>query len=192
MGIPLEDGVRLYELTETMHAAADAVTPAERNHAAVEMLGYAQGVFEDKQAYPGTDLATMLLGSEIDGERLSAEDFAEFFLLLINAGGDTTRNVVAGAMQALFDFPAQHARLRDDPDLPMDVAVEEFVRWVSPVVYMRRTATQPVELGDTTIEAGQKVVVYFGAANQDPDVFTEPEVLDLGRDPNGVHDGPRR
>ena len=184
MGIPLVDGVRLYELTETMHAAPDSVTPAERNDAATEMLGYAHRVFDDKRAHPGTDLATMLLDAEVDGERLSADDFAEFFLLLINAGGDTTRNVVAGSMQALFDFPDQHARLRGDPDRLMKTAVEEFVRWVSPVVYMRRTATERVELGGKTIEPGQKVVVYFGAANHDTEVFTDPELLDLRRDPN--------
>jgi cytochrome P450 len=184
MGIPLLDGVRLYELTETMHAAPDAVTATERNDAAMEMLNYAEHVFEEKRAHPGTDLATMLLGAEVDGERLSSGDFAEFFLLLINAGGDTTRNVVGGAMQALFDFPAQHARFRNDPDRLMETAVEEFVRWVSPVVYMRRTATERVELGGTTIESGQKVVVYFGAANHDTDVFADPDLLDLSRDPN--------
>jgi len=184
MGIPLADGVRLYELTETMHAAPDAVTATERNDAATEMLAYAQRVFGDKQAHPGDDLATMLLSAEVDGERLSAADFAEFFLLLLNAGGDTTRNVVAGASAALFEFPDEHARLRDDPDGLMDTAVEEFVRWVSPVVYMRRTATEQVELHGTMIKPGQKVVVYFGAANHDTDVFVDPEVLDLGRSPN--------
>ena len=184
MGIPLGDGVRLYELTETMHAAPDAVTAEDRNAAAKEMLSYAHGVFDDKRAHPGTDLATMLVGAEVDGERLSPDDFSEFFLLLINAGGDTTRNVVAGAWQALFDFPDQLARLRDDPDGLMGTATEEFVRWVSPVVYMRRTATEPVELHGTAIERGQKVVVYFGAANHDTDVFVHPERLDLSRSPN--------
>jgi cytochrome P450 len=87
-------------------------------------------------------------------------------------------------MQALFDFPDQHARLRDDPGLPMERALEEFVRWVTPVVYMRRTATERVGLSGTTIESGQKVVVYFGAANHDTDVFLDPDRLDLARDPN--------
>jgi cytochrome P450 len=184
MGIPLSDGVRLYELTETMHSAPDAVTAKERDAAAVEMLEYAERVFTDKSEHPGSDVATKLLAGEVDGERLSAADFAEFFLLLINAGGDTTRNVVGGAMDALFAHPDERARLQDDADRLMPTAVEEFVRWVSPVVYMRRTATADVELGGKTIQAGQKVVVFFGSANRDEEAFDDPDRLDVGRTPN--------
>jgi cytochrome P450 len=184
VGIPLEDGVSLYELTETMHAGPDAATAQQRQAAAQEMMAYAAQVFEEKTRHPGPDLATKLIASEIDGERLDVAAFAEFFLLLINAGGDTTRNVVAGTMDALFRAPDQMALLQSDLDALMPTAVEEFVRWVSPVVYMRRTATEDCELGGQSIARGDKVVMFYGAANRDPGVFEHPDRLDITRDPN--------
>ena len=184
VGIPLDDGVQLYELTETMHAGPDAVTAEQRSAAGLEMLTYAGQVFEDKIRRPGADLASKLIASEIDGERLDRDTFAEFFLLLINAGGDTTRNVVAGAMDALFRHPDQMVLLQSDIEGLMPSAVEELVRWVSPVVYMRRTAMVDCELHGRAIARGDKVVIFFGAANRDPRVFEHPERLDLTRAPN--------
>src|SRR5436190_7002682 len=124
------------------------------------------------------------MNSEIDGERLDIAEFAEFFLLLINAGGDTTRNVVAGAMDALFRAPDQMALLQSDLEGRMPIAVEEFVRWVTPVVYMRRTATEDCELRGRAISRGDKVVMFYGAANRDPRVFEDPDRFDITRAPN--------
>jgi cytochrome P450 len=184
MGIPLEDGRRLYELTEKMHASEEAVTPEQRGIALMEMLNYAMGVAEDKRKHPGTDLATQLLNSEIDGDRLAPAEFGLFFMLLINAGGDTTRNLLAGGMLALFDNPGQRRRLQENLDVLLPGAVEEMLRYVSPVIYMRRTATSDTELGGMKIGAGDKVVMYYGSANRDETVFTNPDEFDIGRTPN--------
>jgi cytochrome P450 len=110
-------------------------------------------------------------------------DFNLFFLLLIDAGGDTTRNLVAGGMDALFKHPDERERLTADLGL-LPTAIEEMLRWTSPVIYMRRTATADTELGGRRIEAGHKVVMYYGAANRDPRAFAEPERFDISRMPN--------
>lgn len=184
MGIPLDDGRRLYELTEIMHSADPAITPGERGRAIGEMLGYAAGVARAKRAQPADDLASTLVQAEVEGERLTDDEFTWFFLLLINAGGDTTRNLVAGGMAALFDYPAERARLQADLDGLLPTAVEEMLRWCSPVVHMRRTATRDAELGGKTIRAGEKVVMFYGSANRDAAVFAEPDRFDVGRTPN--------
>jgi cytochrome P450 len=184
LGIPLEDGVQLYELTETMHASPETATMKERLAAAKQMMEYAAAVFEDKSRTPGPDIATTLINATLEGERLDVGEFSSFFLLLINAGGDTTRNVVAGAMEALLHSPDQMALLQSDPDGLMPTAVEEFVRWVSPVVFMRRTATVDCEIGGRLIAQGEQVAMYYGAANRDPRVFSDPDRFDVTRQKN--------
>lgn len=184
MGIPLDDGRRLYELTEIMHSADPALTPAQRFGATVEMLDYAAGVARAKRARPGDDLASVLVAAEVEGERLSEDEFNYFFLLLVNAGGDTTRNLVAGGMAALFDHPTERRRLQTDLDGLLPTAVDELLRFCSPVVHMRRTATRDTTLGGKRIAAGDKVVMFYGSANRDAAVFPEPDRLDVGRAPN--------
>ena len=124
LGIPLDDGRRLYHLTETIHAAPDSVPPGAGLNAIVEMFNYAHEVAEDKRAHPGDDLASRILGAEVDGERLDDIDFNLFFLLLIDAGGDTTRNLVGGGLVALFDHPHERRRLQDHLDAMLPTAVE--------------------------------------------------------------------
>ena len=184
MGIPIEDGRRLYELTEIMHSADPALTVEQRQGSVIEMLSYAAQVARAKQNAPADDLATVLVQAELDGDRLSDEDFSWFFLLLINAGGDTTRNLVAGGMQALFDVPEQRRRLQGALDALLPSAVEEMLRYCSPVVHMRRTATRDTELRGRSIREGEKVVMFYGSANRDEAVFDEPERFDVGRTPN--------
>jgi cytochrome P450 len=184
MGIPLEDGRHLYELTEKMHASEESVTAAQRAAALMEMLNYAMGVADGKRKHPGSDLATQLLNAEIDGDRLTPAEYGLFFLLLINAGGDTTRNLLAGGILALFENPDQRRRLQEDPDALLPATVEEMLRYVSPVIYMRRTATRDAELGGRRIKAGDKVVMYYGSANRDESVFPDPDRFDVGRTPN--------
>jgi cytochrome P450 len=184
MGIPRVDARHLYELTEIMHSAAGAVSDEVRINASVEMLGYAAGVFEEKRRSPADDLATVLVEAELEGDRLGDDELAWFFLLLINAGGDTTRNLVGGGMQVLFDHPDERARLQADLDGLLDPAIEELLRYVSPVVHMRRTATRDASIGGQPIAAGDKVVLYYGAANRDPAAFDDPERFDAGRSPN--------
>lgn len=184
VGIPRADGVRLYELTELMHSAPDAVSDEERFGAMQGIVGYAAQVRADKLANPAEDIASRLLAAEIDGQRLTEAEFCSFFMLLLNAGGDTTRNLIGGAVLTLFDNPVEFARLRADVAGLMPKAVDELLRYQSPVVYMRRTATQDTELAGTAIAAGDKLALYYGAANRDPSVFADPDKLILDRTPN--------
>jgi cytochrome P450 len=184
VGIPLDDGRRLYHLTERMHTTAQTdADRADAEGAIMEMMSYAHGLREAKRTRPGTDIASVLLAAEVEGERLSETEFDLFFLLLINAGGDTTRNLVAGGMLALIEHPEQRARLLADRSL-LPAAIEEMLRWVTPVVHFRRTATRDSELGGRRIAAGDKVVVFYSSANRDEEVFAAPDRFDLARTPN--------
>jgi cytochrome P450 len=180
MGIPIADGRRLYELTERMHTAGD---PAGSQAAAAEMLGYAAALRSAKRSAPADDIASALLAAEIDGERLSDFEFDLFFLLLINAGGDTTRNLVAGGMLALMEHPAELAALRADRTL-LPSGIEELLRWCTPVVQFRRTATRDTEVGGQKIREGEKVVLFYASGNRDASVFRDPFRFDVRRDPN--------
>ena len=184
MGIPLEDGRLLYELTEKMHSSSEAVPEIEKRAASAQLLSYALGIAEEKRKQPGDDLATRLLNCEIEGDRLTPAEYAMFFLLLINAGGDTTRNLLAGGMQVLFENPTERRKLQGDLDRLLPLAVEEMLRYVSPVVYMRRTASADTTLGGKAIRAGDKVVMYYGSANRDDTAFAEPDRFDVARSPN--------
>jgi cytochrome P450 len=183
MGIPLDDGRKLYQLTEILHSAPEAVPPGAQAEAIMKMFQYAQGVYDEKLANRGPDLASQIVHAEVDGKRLDAVDFQLFFLLLIDAGGDTTRNLVAGGLHALLQEPDVLAELRADPTL-IPGAREELLRWVTPVIYMRRTATRDTEIAGQKIRAGDKVVRYFAAANRDPRRFDRADVLDIRRTPN--------
>jgi cytochrome P450 len=185
MGIPRVDGERLYELTEIMHTTDPSVaTPEKTGMAIMEMLGYAQGVADAKRANPGDDIASALVQAEVDGDRLTDAEFQWFFLLLVNAGGDTTRNLLASGMQVLFDQPDERARLMGDLDGLLPTAVEEMLRYTSPVVHFRRTVMHDTVVRDQALKEGDKVVVFYGSANRDEDIFDEPDRFDVGRNPN--------
>jgi cytochrome P450 len=184
-GIPLEDGVSLYALTETIHAAPESQAAGAGMMAVLEMFNYARTVWEARRAEPADDLASLIAHAATDERDLDVIDFNLFFLLLIDAGGDTTRNLVAGGLDALFAHPEQLAWLTEDLDTRLVPAVEELLRWVSPVVYMRRTVQRDTELDGVPIAAGQKVVMYYGSANRDPEAFgSTAGDLDLARSPN--------
>jgi cytochrome P450 len=188
LGIPLEDGRTLYHHTETIHSSEEVVSHEARQAAVGHMFAYSQEVYEAKRAAyrggPAEDLATMLATGEIAGEPIDNIDFFLWFLLLIDAGGDTTRNLVGGGCQALFEHPDQLAWLREDVEGRLPSAIEELLRWVSPVIYMRRTATQDTELAGRSIAAGDKVVMYYGSANRDEACVDRPDRLDLSRADN--------
>jgi cytochrome P450 len=183
MGIPLDDGRKLYQLTETIHSAQESLPEGAQAQAVMQMFQYAQGVYEEKLERPTDDLASQIVHAEVDGRRLDQIDFQLFFLLLIDAGGDTTRNLVAGGLHALLEHPAVIAGLRADPGR-IPGARDELLRWVSPVIYMRRTALADTEIAGQKIRAGDKVVRYFGAANGDPRRFEHPDELNVDRNPN--------
>ena len=185
MGIPRSDGERLYELTEIMHTTDLTVATPEMKMAAIgEMLGYAAGVAQEKRRNPGEDIGTALVQAEVDGVHLTDEEFQWFFLLLVNAGGDTTRNLVASGMQLLFEHPDQKARLAGDLDGLMGSAIEEMLRFTTPVIYFRRTVMEDTEMRDVTMKRGDKVVILYGSANRDEEVFENPNTFDVGRNPN--------
>lgn len=184
MGMPLEDGRKLYALTETIHSAPETLPEGAQLEAVMQMFQYAEGLYHRKLECPDDDLASQIVHAEVDGHRLDLMDFQLFFLLLIDAGGDTTRNLVAGGLYALLQHPSALAELRADPSL-VPAAREELLRWVSPVIYMRRTALVDTEIAGQRIRAGDKVVRYFGAANRDSRRFEQPDVLDIRRQDNG-------
>jgi cytochrome P450 len=181
MGLPLDDGRELYKLTETIHTAPEALPPGAGAMAVGKMFEYGAGVMAEKRARPGGDLASKLLAAEVDGRRLEDMEFLLFFLLLVDAGGDTTRNLLSGGLLALMQRPDQLAWLKADLDGRLAGAREELLRWTSPVIYMRRTAKRDTELGGARISEGDKVVMYFGSANRDAARFDAPETLDLSR-----------
>jgi cytochrome P450 len=185
MGIPRADGERLYELTEIMHTTDLAVAPPERKMAAIgEMLGYAASVAQAKRANPSDDIASALVQAEVDGDRLTDDEFQWFFLLLVNAGGDTTRNLMAAGLQLLFENPIERARLAGDLDGLLPTAIEEMLRVTTPVIYFRRTLLEDVSVRDVTMRTGDKVVMLYGSANRDEAVFDHADRFDVGRSPN--------
>jgi len=184
MGLPLDDGRELYKLTEIIHSAPESLPPGAGGEAVGKMFAYAMGVIAEKRARPADDLATRLLTVEVESRRLTDPEFLLFFLLLVDAGGDTTRNLLSSGLLALDRHPDQRAWLMADLSGRLAGAREELLRYTSPVIYMRRTATRDTRVGETDIKAGQKVVMYFGAANRDPEKFEAPDELDLARAPN--------
>jgi cytochrome P450 len=185
MGIPLEDGRELYKLTEVLHSARESLPENAQAEAIVKMFGYAQNVYRTKLTEPRNDLASQIVHAEVDGRRLDEIDFQLFFMLLVDAGGDTTRNLVAGGLYELIKQPEALAELQDFPSNELLASArEELLRVVSPVIYMRRTLKRDVELHGHTLREGDKVVRYFGAANHDPRQFESPQTLDVNRFPN--------
>ena len=134
---------------------------------------------------PGDDLVSALVNGEVDGEHLTPQELASFFVLLVVAGNETTRNAIAHGLSALTDHPDQWQRWLGDVDGLAPTAVEEIIRWSSPVIHFRRTVTTDgARLADTEFEAGDKVVLWYWSGNRDEAVFDDPETFDLGRTPN--------
>src|SRR5262245_13712755 len=181
LGIPLEDGRRLYELTEIMNTGV--VGDPKTKEAQMRMFLYGTELAARKRVEPGDDIATSLLQAEVDGDALTDFEFNMFFLLLINAGGDTTRNLIAAGILALMEHPDQRARLAADPSL-LSTAIEEMLRYTSPVTVFTRTATADTELGGIPVRAGDRVAMYYPSANRDEAHFAAPDEFDIGRSPN--------
>jgi cytochrome P450 len=146
--------------------------------------GVAHELIAARRAKPEDDLMTALVQAEVDGERLTDDDISSFFTLLIIAGNDTTRQSISHGLKALTDFPDQRAWLLDDLDGRMTPAVEEIIRWATPIMTFRRTAARDTELGGHQITEGDKVIMFYSSANMDTEVFDHPERLDLSRSPN--------
>ena len=186
MGVPQADRHKVFEWSNRLIGSEDpeyAVSAEDATGAAVEMFKYANDLAADKRAHPGDDIVSTLLNAEVEGERLTDLEFDMFFELLAVAGNETTRNLISHGMRALIEHPDQRALLVDDPSL-LGSAVDEMLRFASPVMYMRRTAQSDLELHGETIKAGDKVALWYIAANHDPDVFDDPHRFDVRRTPN--------
>jgi cytochrome P450 len=149
-----------------------------------DLYAYAKELGEYRRSNPGDDVMSILL-QQLDGagDRVGPEEFENVFWLFSVAGNETVRNALPGGMLALLENPAEYRRLRDDPSL-LPGAVEEMLRWWTPVIHFRRTAAADTEIAGTVVERGQKVVVFFSSANRDEAVFKEPDRFDITRDPN--------
>ena len=155
-----------------------------RSPAAIEVYEYGRHLAAERRGKGGTDLITLLAdGVPSDGVPLSEHEFNTNFLLLVVAGNETTRHTITHSMNNLLDHPVQLEILRNDPSL-IPWAVEEFLRFASPVYHFRRTATRDVEFADTQISEGEKVVVWFASGNRDATAFDEPYRFDVRRTPN--------
>jgi len=186
LGVPGDDRHRMFEWSNRMVGNEDPEYQQQAEMAmtaALELYAYAAELFGKKRVEPHQDLMSVLTNVEVEGENLSELELELFFLLLTVAGNETTRNLMSGAMHAFFQHPEQWQRLLDDRSL-LPTAVEEMLRFVSPVMNFRRTAMCDVTLSGTDIAAGDKIVFFHASANRDEDVFTEPDTYDVGRDPN--------
>ncbi|MDA1003436.1 MAG: cytochrome P450 [Chloroflexi bacterium] len=169
--------------------AADAVGTAEAARLTnmtgmMRMIGYFREQLADRRAHPREDdLVSILLESEIDGEGLTEKEILEFCFLLVVAGNETTRNAISSGLIALCEHPEERARLQADMSL-IDSAVEEILRWTSPVVHMAREATADVVIRGQQIRAGEKVIMWYPSVNRDEELFADPYRFDITRSPN--------
>ncbi len=186
LGVPDQDRHRMFDWSNRMIGSEDPEyqTAGEAAlHASMELYAYASELFAIKRADPHDDLMSVLTEVEVDGEKLDELQLELFFLLLTVAGNETTRNLISGAMAAFFDHPDQWQKLRADRSL-LPSAVEEMLRFVTPVMNFRRQTTSGIELGGQSIEPDSKVVFFHVSANRDEAVFDDPHTFDITRDPN--------
>jgi cholest-4-en-3-one 26-monooxygenase len=186
MGVPQEDRHLIFEWSNAMIGADDPEFEggAEGAHAASGALyAYVNELAKERHRDPRDDIVTKLINAEVDGEKLSELEFDMFMLLLSVAGNETTRNTTSWGMWALMQNPDQYAALRDDPDAKLPSAVEEILRWASPVYHFRRTTTAPTVIQGREIAEGDKVVMWYISANRDEAVFDDPFRFDIDRVP---------
>jgi cytochrome P450 len=190
VGIPESERAQVAEAADAMVSWADPVFLDGRNPlellvgSQMYMHQVAVALAADRRENPGDDLISSLVHAEVDGDRLTDAEVAAFFVLLAVAGNDTTRQTMSHAIKALTDFGDQRAWLAADFDDRIGGAVEEFVRWATPVMTFRRTAATDCRLGEQSIAEGEKVVMFYSSGNFDTDAFDSPGRFDLSRKPN--------
>ena len=184
MGIPDEDEARIFGWTNVILGVGDPeyVGSFEQLMATLfEIYAYAQQLGEDRRANPTDDIASALMHAEVDGERLTPQEFGSFFILLVVAGNETTRTAVSHGMKLLTDNPDQKKLWFDDYQGHLKTAVDEIVRYSTPVIHFRRTVVEDIVVHNTKIEAGQKVVLWYNSANRDESVFADADRFDITR-----------
>ena len=190
IGVPDADRERVVAAADLLVTTTDPEVFGERPP--IEVVGealwtlttFATELAAHREEHPEDDLMTALVQAEVDGERLTHPEIAAFFVLLSVAGNDTTRHTTSHAMRALSINPDQRALLMEDLDERLPAAVEEFVRWASPVMTFRRTTTREVELHGQALPPGEKVVLFYHSGNRDEQAFEEPWRFDVTREPN--------
>jgi hypothetical protein len=182
MGVPEEDESRVFSWTNAI--MSEVQTKEEFVRVAQEISAYALELAEERRSRPAEDLATALVEAEVDGDRLSPEEIVGFFVILLSGGNETTRNSISHGLYELTRHPDQRALWWSDFEGHAKTAVEEIVRWATPVIYMRRRATKDTEIGGQRIQADDKVVLWYNSANRDESVFPDPFRFDLTRNPN--------
>ena len=187
MGIPEDDHQQIFHWTNVILGFGDPDLTTDFDEfvrVAMDIGAYATGLADDRRAHPGDDLTTNLVQAELDGEGLTSAEVASFFILLVVAGNETTRNAISHGVLALSRFPDERADWWKNYDDVAPTAIEEIVRWASPVSYMRRTVTRDTELGGVQLTEGDKVTLWYGSANRDETKFADPWTFDLRRQPN--------
>jgi cytochrome P450 len=187
MGIPEDDHQKIFHWTNVILGFGDPDLTTDFDEffqVAMDIGGYATAMADDRRARPGDDLTTNLVQAELDGEGLTSAEVASFFILLVVAGNETTRNAISHGVLALSRYPEQRADWWNHYDEVAPTAVEEIVRWASPVSYMRRTVTRDIELSGVPLSEGAKVTLWYGSANRDETKFEDPWTFDLRRQPN--------
>jgi cholest-4-en-3-one 26-monooxygenase len=181
LGIPQEDRSKIFAWSNEMIGYDDPEFAGDSQAAAAEVVGYAMTMAEDRRACPRDDIVTKLVHAQLDGGQLTSDEFGFFVILLAVAGNETTRNAISHGMLAFFDHPDQWELYQ--AERPQS-AVDEIVRWATPVTVFQRTALADTTLGGQQIKAGQRVGLFYRSANFDEDVFDEPGRFDIMRSPN--------
>jgi cytochrome P450 len=181
LGVPQADRRQLFEWTNTLSRAAATADPELGSGALVDIGMYLAGIVAERQAHPGEDIVSRLITAEVDGESLSEIEMTTFFTVLMFAGNDTTRNTASGGMLAFIENPAEREKLLDGRAL-IDSAVEEMLRWVSPILYFARVAQHDTVVGGHPIREGERVVMWYPSGSRDPSAIADPERFDVTRD----------
>jgi methyl-branched lipid omega-hydroxylase len=184
MGIPQSDEAQIFQWTNVILGVGDPEYVGSFEQlmgVLMQMFTYAQQLGEDRRANPGDDIASVLMHAEVDGERLTPQEFGSFFILLVVAGNETTRNAIAHGMKLLTDNPDQRTLWFSDYEGHAKTAVDEIVRCSTPVIHFRRSVTEDTVINNTKVEAGQKVVLWYNSANRDETVFADPDSFNIAR-----------
>ena len=191
MGLPIEDWHDIWRWTDSVFdtASTEWALPGEsrrdmRRRLRVEYFDYYEQLIAAKRARPADDVISHLVNGEVEGQRLTQQQLHGYLNLLILAGNETTRNATTKGVLALLDNPAERERLEADPDRWIEPAVEEILRWTSPVIQFARTAVRDTEIRGVTIRAGDTVGIWYPSANRDPQAFDRPDTFDISREPN--------
>lgn len=191
LGIPESQHSFVFERTNVILGAGDPEYVPQGEDIAAALLRAGADLVElmrdlrqQRLARPGDDLTSILVHAEIDGDHLTEQELGSFFVLLVTAGNETTRNAITHGMKALCDHPEQRAIWRADFEGVAPTAVEEIVRWASPVIFMRRTTTRDTALRGQKLRSGEKLLLFYSSGNRDEEVFGDPYRFNVRRDPN--------